>query len=195
MSVGIIMDRKAFYNALRPVVNLTTQNVFGCEKHLDYLIASKDFYTKPQASYIFATSWWESAQTMHPVKEAYWMSEAWRKKHLRYYPWYGRGLIQTTWEGNYKKVGDLIGVDLISNPDKLLTFECALPALFLGMEKGIYTGKDLNDFIDDVVDPDAKEVQEFINARKIVNGTDKAKEIARIGLIFEHAFTAAGYAS
>lgn len=35
------------------------------------------------------------------VREAYWMTEEWRKANLRYYPWYGRGPIQCTLEGNY----------------------------------------------------------------------------------------------
>ena len=36
-----------------------------------------------QAAYILATAYWETARTMHPVVEAYWLSEEWRKKNLR----------------------------------------------------------------------------------------------------------------
>lgn len=35
------------------------------------------------------------------------------------YKYRGRGLNQITFKGNYKKVGDQIGVDLVNNPDKL----------------------------------------------------------------------------
>lgn len=35
------------------------------------------------------------------------------------YKYRGRGLNQITFKGNYKAVGDIIGVDLVSNPDKL----------------------------------------------------------------------------
>jgi hypothetical protein len=38
------------------------------------------------ASYILATAFWETARTMHPVREAYWLSESWRRSNLRYYP-------------------------------------------------------------------------------------------------------------
>lgn len=56
-----------------------------------------------KAAYVIATSYWETNKTMVPVKEAYWLSENWRKDNLRYYPWYGRGYVQLTWEDNYKK--------------------------------------------------------------------------------------------
>lgn len=62
----------------------------------------------------------ESASTFAPVKEAFWLSEEWRKQNLRYYPWYGRGFIQTTWQSNYEKVRDRTGIDVVSNPDLLL---------------------------------------------------------------------------
>lgn len=62
----------------------------------------------------------ETASTFAPVREAYWLSEAWRRNNLRYYPWYGRGFIQLTWEYNYQAAGDRIGVDLISDPDRAM---------------------------------------------------------------------------
>lgn len=161
------------------------------EKVLDYAEANK--ISALNLPYIISTAWWESAATMHPVKEAYWMSEDWRKRHLRYYPWYGRGLIQTTWERNYKKIGDAIGVDLIAMPDLLLDWPAALKALFIGMEQGLYTGKDLDDFIDEVDEDDPEDLREMVNARRIVNGTDKALTIGKNGLIFEKALKAGNY--
>ncbi|HEY0029141.1 MAG TPA: glycoside hydrolase family 19 protein [Bacteroidia bacterium] len=35
------------------------------------------------------------------------------------YKYRGRGLNQITFKGNYKAVGDIIGIDLVNNPDKL----------------------------------------------------------------------------
>jgi hypothetical protein len=189
-----MMNRKAFYDAIRPSVNLTTQNVEGFEKFLDYL--EQHPLQINSAAYAAATAWWESAQTMHPVKEAYWKSEEWRKQNLRYYPWYGRGLIQTTWEDNYKKIAKAMGLPentFIKDPDLLLTFQYALPALFVGMEKGIYTGKDLGDYIDDVDESDAEDLREYTTARRIVNGTDKAQSIGNLALVFERGLKAAGY--
>ena len=36
------------------------------------------------------------------------------------YLYSGKGFNQLTFKGNYKKIGDLIGIDLISNPNKEL---------------------------------------------------------------------------
>lgn len=184
--------KKVFFQVLREAgLNLTTQNVFGFNKMLAYAEHNKvDVLKLP---YILATAWWETAQTMTPVREAYWMSEAWRKRNLRYWPWYGRGLIQTTWEANYKKMSKYVGVDLLEDPDALLRWEVSLPALFVGMEKGLYTGKDLDDFIDNVDESDEEDLREFINARRIVNGTDKAATIGRIALVVEKALKKAKY--
>lgn len=181
-----------FYNVLRAgKLNLTTANVFGMEKVLAY--AEEHGYSLQQLKYILATAWWESAGTMHPVKEAYWMSEDWRRHHLRYFPWYGRGLIQTTWENNYHIIGDAIGVDLISNPDALLDWPAALPALFVGMERGLYTSRKVGDYVDLIDESDAEDMREMIEARRVVNGTDHNKDIAKLGLIMERALKAGGY--
>lgn len=66
--------------------------------------------------------------TFLPIREAWWLdrdygyewAEAWRAQNFRYFPYYGRGLIQLTWESGYRKYGDLLGVDLVSNPDRAL---------------------------------------------------------------------------
>lgn len=184
-------DRQTFFDTLRPHVNLTTQNVAGLEKVLAY--AEQRQTPIVDLAYIMPTGWWESAQTMHPVKEAYWLSEDWRRRNLRYWPYYGRGLIQTTWEDNYRALALLLGYPedyFVDNPDLLLEWEFALPALFVGMEKGIYTGKSLDDYIDDIDEDDAEDLREFVNARRIVNGTDKAQTIGRLALTFEKALRA-----
>lgn len=66
----------------------------------------------------------ETASTFEPVREAFWLDEAWRAANLRYYPFYGRGFIQLTWESNYRAYTDklraLWGADapsLIDTPD------------------------------------------------------------------------------
>lgn len=185
------MDRKVFYDTIRPNINLTQTSVQGHEKIIDYAVARK---TKVNdLAYILATALWETGKTMQPVKEAYYLGEAWRKKNLRYYPWYGRGLIQTTWKENYKKMSPVVGVDLIKYPNKLLEWPYALPALFVGMEKGMYTGKDLNDYIDDVDESDTEDYREYLNARRIVNGVDRQAEIAKLALIYEKGLRKAGY--
>lgn len=190
------MNRKIFYDTIRPHVNLTTQNVQGMEKLLDYAIKRPSMLNLQWLAYVIATAWWETGQTMQPVKEAYWKSEEWRRKNLRYYPWYGRGLIQTTWEDNYRRIAIAMGLPadtFTKNKDLLLMHEYALPAMFVGMEKGIYTGKALGDYIDNVDESDEEDYKEYVNARRIVNGTDKSGQIAKLALVFEKGLKAAGY--
>lgn len=62
----------------------------------------------------------ETASTFRPVREAFWLSEGWRRAHLRYYRFYGRGYIQLTWEENYRKYGRALDVDLVGDPDLAL---------------------------------------------------------------------------
>lgn len=185
------MNKSKFYDSIRPHVNLTMQNVSGMEKVLDYGIARKVQIN--HFAYTIATGWWETAATMQPVREAFWKDENWRRENLRYYPWYGRGLVQTTWEANYRKMTPIVGVDLIVNPDALLQWQYALPALFIGMERGLYTGKSLSDYIDNIDESDSEDYKEYVNARRVVNSTDKAATIATLALQFEKGLRDAGY--
>lgn len=62
----------------------------------------------------------ETAHQFMPVKEAFWLDEAWREANLRYYPYYGRGDIQLTWESNYRKMSPVVSTNLVDNPDAAL---------------------------------------------------------------------------
>ncbi|WMT90178.1 hypothetical protein [Pelagibacterium sp. H642] len=188
------MNRKAFYDALRPTLGALTQaNVVGFELVLDE--AAKRRTPIHDLAYILATAWWESGKTMQPVREAYWLSEDWRRKNLRYYPFYGRGLVQLTWEDNYRRVGGFYGIDLVGHPDKAMEPALSVRILFDGMEQGWFTGKDLDDYIDGIDEDDDEDLREYANARRIVNGTDRQIEIGRLALMFEGALTSARYSA
>jgi len=73
-----------------------------------------------QQAYVLATVEHETNATFEPVIEAYWVSEQWREENLRYYPYYGRGFVQLTWDYNYDKYSDKLGVDLLADPDLVL---------------------------------------------------------------------------
>ena len=67
------MNKKIFFDVIRPQVNLTTQNVLGFNKVLDYAMARGTPIN--DLAYALATAFWATAQTMTPIVEAYWMSE------------------------------------------------------------------------------------------------------------------------
>jgi len=135
--------------------------------------------TKEQAAYILATARWETNHTMQPVKEAYWLSEKWRKNNLRYWPWIGRGFVQLTWERNYRHASEKIGVDLIEDPDKAMHPQIAARVLVFGMMEGWFTTKSLPQYVNGKKD--------YRNARRVVNGMDKADQIAALANEYELA--------
>jgi putative chitinase len=109
------------------------------------------------------------------------------------YRYRGRGLVQITGRSNYARVGREFGIDLISNPDLALDLNLAARILVVGTLKGWFTGKGLSDYIDDVDESDAEDLREFVQARRTVNGQDKAATIAGHALAFEKALKAGGY--
>jgi hypothetical protein len=119
-------------------------------------------------AYVLATVWHETAATMQPVKEK--GGIAYLKKKV-YYPYYGRDLVQTTWKANYEKVKAFSGIDVVTNPDLIAEPKLAVKVAFHFMLKGWYTGKKLGDYFK----PDRAD---WINARRIINGTDKAELVA-----------------
>lgn len=145
--------------------------------------------TYPETAYSLATVYHETGvpvkgvgvvRTMLPVKEA--GSDTYLRGK-RYYPYIGYGYVQLTWEINYRKVGKLIGVDLITHPEKALEPEIAAKIMTGGMLNGWFTGvgfrrkRPVNKY----------DRNSYIRARAIINGTDKAELIADYAMIFEKA--------
>lgn len=139
-----------------------------------------------QLAYVLATAALETNYTMKPVKEAYWLPEDWRKRKLEYYPWYGRGYAQLTWEENYLRASEELGVDLISDPDLAMEPAIASKVLVKGCRDGWFTGRKLSDFI-------TLKRSDFRNARQVVNGMDRAETIAAFAEDYDEALLAEGY--
>jgi predicted chitinase len=167
------MNFQIFFDDVRNSLfggKLSQGQVEGMENIINYSTVSLD-----QLAYVLATVKWETAHTMQPIKE--YGSTAYLKSKP-YWPYYGRGLVQLTWRDNYAKYG------LEKTPDKALEWESSLFVLFDGMTKGLFTGKKLDDYIND-------NKRDYINARRIINGTDRAKEIAQIADAYRTALIAA----
>jgi predicted chitinase len=131
---------------------------------------------KSQIAYVLATVDHETNHTFKPVTEAYWLSDpdAYLKTHHPdYYPYYGRGYVQLTWERNYATYGKILGQNLVGHPELALEPETALFVLVHGFKTGTFTGRKITDYID-------AQNTDFIDARRCINGLDKAEEIANL---------------
>lgn len=143
----------------------------------NYLLdAIPDGWDPRWGAYLLATAVWETAHTMQPVREAFWMPEGWRKGHLSYYPYYGRGYVQLTFQRNYNLMGEVVGKPLGVNPDLALDPATAARIIVYGMEHGSFTGPGLETFFN------AQETN-WVRARAIINGSDKATVIAEIAKV------------
>ena len=139
-----------------------------------------------QFAYILATAYHETGGKMLPVKEIRQrVAITSRQRRIRrlqdrywYTGYYGRGLVQITWERNYRAMSDYVGVDLITSPDLALNPVVAVDLLFYGSVLGKYTGKKLGDYLN-------HEKKDYYNARRVINGTDKAALVAGYARVFE----------
>lgn len=61
----------------------------------------------------------ETGFTFKPIKEFDNKDHTYLKSK-KYYPYFGRGYVQITWDYNYKAYGKLLGIDLVNNPDLAL---------------------------------------------------------------------------
>ncbi len=140
---------------------------------------------KRQISYILATAYHECHNPKHPELRLTPMKEFGGEAYLRskrYYPYYGRGFSQLTWDYNYKKEAKRMGLDLINNPDLMLDLNTAANSHVYCMRMGTYTGKKLSDYI-------TPSKLDFVNARRIINGIDKAAQIAGYASRFAKSLT------
>jgi putative chitinase len=179
-------NRAAFFASVRKDFGSLTQGqVDGFNAILDAWGARDPKFV----AYALATAWHETARRMRPIKEfggpSYYKRmydiEGERPDKARVlgniHPgdgakFCGRGYVQLTGRSNYARAGNAIGVDMIAAPDAAMVPEYAAKIMVRGMLEGWFTGRKLSDFYGGGGEFDA------VNARRIINGTDKAKTIA-----------------
>lgn len=190
-------DLGIFFNQVRPSLfggKLTKLQVSGMEAKLKAFQENR--FPLSWAAYSLATSYHETAQRMQPVREGLSASDAWRKANLRYYPWYGRGDVQLTWEANYKRADAELGLGgkLIKNLDLALDPDISARIMIRGMTEGWFAGdsKGRHTLQRHLPNEIAKK-SDFTSARRIINGVDKALAIAEQAMLFQEALKKAGY--
>ena len=189
-----MIDRKKFFDAVRnnPFTGLKGvrggQQVAGTDDILDAWEMS-GLTDLRWLAYMLATALHETG-TMLPVREIG------RGKGRKYGKVgrhgqiaYGRGLVQLTWDYNYERADKELGLNgaLIQNYDLALDSMVASKIMFRGMEEGWFTGKRLSTYLNDLR-------EDFYNARRIINGVDKAALVAGYAKAFYGALRdAEGY--
>lgn len=163
-----MMDRKKFFAGVRKLFGgkLEQKQVEGMTAILDEW-DRRGLKDMRHLAYMFATAKIETAHTMQPITE-YGGQRYLRSK--RYWPWIGRGFVQLTWEYNYRKAARKTGADLLSHPELALDLAIATKIMFDGMAEGWFTGKKLGDYFNN-------QKTDWVNARKIINGRDRDREI------------------
>jgi hypothetical protein len=102
--------------------------------------------------------------------------------------YFGRGLVQITWWNSYAESGVAFGygLDLLLNPEKVKDYDTAYEIMVQGMTTGhgYANGRKCSDYMTDGA-------TKYVAARAMVNGSDKAKEIATLAEAFESLLLAA----
>lgn len=128
-----------------------------------------------QKAYVLATVQHETANTFKPIAE---YGKGAGRPYGKADPvtgkiYYGRGYVQLTWKSNYEKYGKILGIPLVANPDLAMKPDVALFILVHGFKTGAFTGKKLTDYVN-------ASNRDLINARRCINGLDRAENIAAL---------------
>lgn len=195
------MDRRIFFDHIRndPFSgSMTPAQVSGINALLGtweqrYL----NQVTVPQLAYVLATVFHETGARMQPVREGFKRTDKEARAYVKRqgYPYaepdpetgqvyYGRGHVQLTWARNYRLMGERMGIPLFRQPDLALDPVQSTCILFEGMVHGLFTGKALRDYFGPAT---ANPMQ----ARRIVNGMDRAPLVAGYYHAFRKALDAA----
>lgn len=187
------LDREFFFSQIKKEKLFTTIK----QNQLDGINYILDCWEKSGLrdlrwlAYMLATAYHETAYTMQPIEE-YGKGKgrpygAKIKMNGSKYThpdkiYYGRGYVQLTWYENYDKMGRILGVDLLHKPELALKQDIAAKIMLEGMTlgvsaKGDFTGKALEDYFNG-------KTEDWVNARRIINGKDKAEKIAAEGKKF-----------
>lgn len=198
------IDRKRFYQEFRPYFrevtggNVTPTQVKNLEFLLDGFERSEWFSADVRRmAYALATIHIETYlpkinSRYAPVREgggkAYFIRRYWNNTKIRKQlgnqteedAWRrcGRGFVQETGLANDIKFAKLTGIDLVSDPDLAMVPDNALKIMEVGMIHGTWTGRKIGDYIGATTD--------YKGARRVINGQDRAAEIAGYARNFEH---------
>lgn len=202
-----MMDNRAFFDLCRKGIlgpTLDSDEVSGCEA----VLKAMHGLSRSWCAYALATAYHETAHTMQPIKE-----HGGPRYYFRMYDiagerphvakdlgndipgdgavYAGRGYVQLTGKRNYRLASEKTGYPLVGNPDLAMRPDIAALIMREGMVGGWFTTKKLAHFLP-AAEADATDRQ-FFDARRIINGRDKATLIAGYAIKFQGALRGAGW--
>lgn len=198
------MDRETFFREVRRLPfrgKLTQQQVEGLTAILDEWGRWQPKGDHRWLAYLLATAFHETATTMQPIREfggegyfrrmydikgarpevARALGNTQPGDGVRFH---GRGYVQLTGRANYKRASDSVGLDLIANPDAAMRPDLAAHIAIVGMRDGWFTGKKFASYFNTAA-------TDWKNARRIINGLDRADLVAGYAVAFRDAIRAA----
>lgn len=202
-----LANPKGFYDRVRAAdllgPTLSPGEMAGCEA----ILTACKAWPIAHVAYALATAYHETAGTMAPITEmggpeylrrlydvtgknperARQMGNTKPGDGAKYC---GRGFVQLTWAANYKRAQIELGVPLVDNPELACRPDVAAKIMEAGMREGWFTGKKNASYLP-ADKPGARD--QFIAARRIINGSDKAEKIAEHAVDFQEALTAGGW--
>lgn len=135
-------------------------------------------------AYALATAWHESR--LRPIAEiGKGKGRPYGKPGKYGQAQYGRGFPQLTWDRNYEWADKALGLNgaLLKNFDLALDPDISTHLMVLGMETGAFTGKGLRNYLRGPIGT----FEQFRQARRIINGMDRADAIARYAIKIQTA--------
>ena len=195
------IDRKAFFDDVRGALyggRLSSGQVEGLTALLDRFERGGETEDRRVLAYMLATAHHETGGRLQPVRETFAATDAvaidildrafaagrlpqvsapyWRRDGEGK-SWLGRGLVQITHRRNYARLAALTGIDLVGRPELAMEMAAAVEILFVGMLRGAFTGRRLGDHF-------SAGNADWVGARQIVNGLDRAEKVAGYGRAF-----------
>lgn len=174
-------DPDAFFGAVRKITGALDQVQVDT---INRLLAGAAHWSVAWLACGLATAWHEARFKPQP-EWGYGKGRPYAKPGKHGQSQYGRGLVQLTWDRNYEWADKALRLDgsLLKNFDRALEPDIAAQILVRGMEEGAFTGKSLGDYLPDPVGT----LPQFIQSRRIINGTDRASDIANLAMRFQAA--------
>lgn len=186
-----LFDPNAFYTEVRRLFGKLSQSqVDGINAILSVMKGAP----LAHAAYALATAWHEVDKTMQPI------AEYGKGKGKPYGKAgrnggqiaYGRGFVQLTWDDNYERMDRALGLRgrLIANYELALETQIAADVIRVGMDQGLFTTKKFSDYLPA---SGPATLDQFMAARRIINGTDKAGLIAGYAMLWQACLQSGGW--